>query len=181
MSGLEAMARVLCREAAMVRRSFGIGTLFFAAATVMVAAPSFAQTAQQVCGDEWKKLTADQKKAAGPTWNDYRPKCLAKAKGDAAAPAAAPAAAAPAKPAAAAPAAPAKPAAAAPAAAGAAKFPSAVDPKYAKESAGKQRMHTCLDQYNANKASNANGGLKWIEKGGGYYSQCNKLLGGGAG
>ncbi len=34
-------------------------------------------------------------------------------------------------------------------------------------------MHTCLDQYNANKASGGNGGLKWIQKGGGYYSQCN--------
>jgi hypothetical protein len=28
----------------------------------------------------------------------------------------------------------------------------------------------------ANKATNANGGLKWIEKGGGYYSECNKRL-----
>ena len=37
-------------------------------------------------------------------------------------------------------------------------------------------MHTCVDQYNANKASNANGGLKWIQKGGGYYSECNKRL-----
>jgi hypothetical protein len=37
-------------------------------------------------------------------------------------------------------------------------------------------MHTCLDQYNANKAGNTNGGLHWIQKGGGYYSQCNKRL-----
>jgi len=55
-------------------------------------------------------------------------------------------------------------------------FPNAVSSKYAKESAGKARMHTCLDQYNANKAANANGGLKWIMKGGGYYSECNKRL-----
>jgi hypothetical protein len=55
-------------------------------------------------------------------------------------------------------------------------FPKAVDPKYSKESAGRARMHTCLDQYRANKARNANGGLKWIQKGGGYYSQCNKAL-----
>jgi hypothetical protein len=55
-------------------------------------------------------------------------------------------------------------------------FPTAVSPKYSKESAGKARMHTCLDQYNANKATNANGGMKWIEKGGGYYSACNKRL-----
>jgi len=55
-------------------------------------------------------------------------------------------------------------------------FPKAIDPKYAKESAGKARMHTCLDQYHANKASNSNGGLKWIQKGGGYYSLCNAAL-----
>ena len=55
-------------------------------------------------------------------------------------------------------------------------FPTAVSPKYAKESAGKARMHTCLDQYHANKATNGNGGLKWIMKGGGYYSECNKRL-----
>jgi len=63
-----------------------------------------------------------------------------------------------------------------PAMTGNAVFPSAVSPKYSKESAGKARMHTCLDQYNANKASGANGGLKWIQKGGGYYSECNKRL-----
>jgi len=60
--------------------------------------------------------------------------------------------------------------------AGNATFPNAVSPKYSKESAGKARMHTCLDQYNANKATNGNGGLRWIEKGGGYYSQCNTRL-----
>jgi hypothetical protein len=26
--------------------------------------------------------------------------------------------------------------------------------------------------YQANKATNANGGLKWIQKGGGYWSEC---------
>ena len=71
---------------------------------------------------------------------------------------------------------------AAPAAApsGPAVFPNAVDPKYAKETPGKARMHTCVDQYNANKATNANGGMKWIEKGGGYYSECSKKLKGAA-
>lgn len=62
------------------------------------------------------------------------------------------------------------------AAASGAIFPKAVDPKYSKESAGKARMHTCLDQYRANKTSGHNGGLKWIQKGGGYYSQCNAAL-----
>jgi len=55
-------------------------------------------------------------------------------------------------------------------------FPKAVDAKYASESAGKARMHTCLDQYHTNKANNALGGLKWIQKGGGYYSLCNARL-----
>src|SRR5262249_48814410 len=40
----------------------------------------------------------------------------------------------------------------APKATGNAVFPTAVSPKYSSESAGKARMHTCLDQYNANKA-----------------------------
>ena len=55
-------------------------------------------------------------------------------------------------------------------------FPSAVSPQYSSESAGKARMHTCLDQYKANKATGGNGGLNWIQKGGGYYSECNKRL-----
>ena len=71
--------------------------------------------------------------------------------------------------------------AAAPAApSGPAVYPNAVDPKYSKETAGKARMHTCVDQYNANKATNGNGGLKWIQKGGGYYSECTKKLKGAA-
>ena len=64
----------------------------------------------------------------------------------------------------------------APVASGNAMFPSAVNSKYSSESAGKARMETCLDQYRANKTSNGNGGLKWIQKGGGYYSQCNAKL-----
>ena len=112
----------------------------------------------------------------GQKWNDFRKaQCGADA-------AATPAAAAPAAPAApkeaeAKPKKDAAPPMAAPAApVGNAMFPNAVDPKYAKETAGKGRMHTCVDQYNANKANNANGGMKWIEKGGGYYSECNKRL-----
>jgi hypothetical protein len=111
---------------------------------------------------------------AGQKWNDFRKaNCGADATATpAAAPAAAPAPAPAPKEAkketapAAAPAGPSGPAV----------FPSAVDPKYAKETAGKGRMHTCVDQYNANKATNGNGGMKWIEKGGGYYSECNKKL-----
>jgi len=125
----------------------------------------------------------------GQKWNDFR-KAQCGADATATPTAAAPAAAAPA------PAAEPKEAAkkaskkeaketakeaAAPAApSGPAVYPSAVDPKYSKETAGKARMHTCVDQYNANKSSNANGGLKWIQKGGGYYSECSKKLKGAA-
>jgi len=31
-----------------------------------------------------------------------------------------------------------------------------------------------------NKANNGNGGLKWMQKGGGYYSECTKKLKGAA-
>jgi hypothetical protein len=68
----------------------------------------------------------------------------------------------------------------APVAVGNAVFPSTVSPKYSGESAGKAPMQTCLDRYRANKATGANGGLKLIEKGGGYYSECNKRLKGAA-
>jgi hypothetical protein len=55
-------------------------------------------------------------------------------------------------------------------------LPKAIDPKYGKEKPAKARLHTCADQYRANKAGTGNGGLKWIEKGGGYYSRCNAAL-----
>jgi hypothetical protein len=125
------------------------------------------------------KAAKDAGTLNGMKWNDFR---KAQCGSDTAAPAATPAAAPAAAPApapkptpAAAPAPKPAPAPAA-AAAGNAVFPSAVDAKYAKESPGKARMETCLDQYKANKAGNGNGGMKWIEKGGGYYSECNKRL-----
>ncbi|GAB1581448.1 antifreeze protein [Phyllobacterium phragmitis] len=55
-------------------------------------------------------------------------------------------------------------------------FPTAVSPQYSNQTPGKARMHTCLDQYHALKNNNALGGLKWIQKGGGYYSLCNAKL-----
>ena len=152
-------------------------------AAFAAVAPAQALTMQE-CSAKYKQAK-DAGTLNGQKWNDFRKaQCGADA---AAAPAATPAAAPAATPAAA-PTAAAKPAKeatpaaapAAPAAVGNAVFPSAVDPKYAKETAGKARMHTCVDQYNANKASNANGGLKWIQKGGGYYSECTKRLKGAA-
>jgi hypothetical protein len=126
------------------------------------AAPSFALTAQE-CSAKYNAAKTGGT-LNGMKWNDFRKaQC-----GDDATPAKSETA----KPAAEA----AKPAVKPAAAAGGAVFPKAVDAQYAKESAGKARMHTCRDQYKANKANNGNGGLKWIMKGGGYYSQCNKAL-----
>jgi len=154
-----------------------------------VAVSAFASTssAQALTSQECSAKYQAAKTAgtlAGKKWNDFRKaECGsdAAAAPAAAAPTTTPAAAPPAaKEAAAKPKKEAAPAAAPTAApavpAGPAVFPSAVDPKYSKETAGKARMHTCVDQYNANKTSNANGGLKWIQKGGGYYSECTKKL-----
>ena len=55
-------------------------------------------------------------------------------------------------------------------------FPTAVSSQFSSLSAGKARMKTCVAQYNANKANGGNGSLKWIQKGGGYWSQCNSRL-----
>lgn len=142
------------------------------AAVLSVTLPAQALTAQECSAKYQAAKTAGT--LNGQKWNDFR-KTQCAAGATAAAPAAAPAAPAAAPKTAATP----KPMAA-PAVAGSAVFPSAVDPKYSKESAGKARMHTCVDQYNANKATNANGGLKWIQKGGGYYSECTKRLKGAA-
>ena len=141
-------------------------------AALMAVAPAQALTTQE-CSAKYQAAKKDGTLGT-MKWNDFRKaQCGADA-----------------TPAAAAPAAPAEPKTAAkkeaaPAAApampvGNATFPSAVDAKYSKETAGKARLHTCVDQYNANKATNANGGMKWIAKGGGYYSECNKRLKGAA-
>ena len=145
-------------------------------AAFALTAPAQALTAQECSAKYQAAKTAGT--LGGQKWNDFRKaQCGADAT-PAAAPAAPPAAAPgrrakEAKKEAAPAAAPALPS-------GPAVYPNAVDPKYSKESAGKARMHTCVDQYNANKASNGNGGLKWIQKGGGYYSECTKKLKGAA-
>jgi hypothetical protein len=142
-------------------------------AALAATSPARALTTQECSAKYQAAKTAGT--LNGQKWNDFRKaECGADA---AAAPAATPAAA-PAAPAApkAVEAKPKAPEATLAAPAGPAVFPAAVDPKYSKETAGKGRMHTCVDQYNANKAANANGGMKWIQKGGGYYSECNKKL-----
>jgi len=138
----------------------------FAAFAAM--SPAQALTAQECSAKYQAAKTAGT--LAGQKWNDFR---KANCGADAAAPAATPAAAPKEAKKEAAPAVAAAPS-------GPAVYPSAVDSKYAKEPAGKARMHTCVDQYNANKTTNGNGGLKWIQKGGGYYSECTKKLKGAA-
>jgi len=144
-------------------------------AAFAATAPANALTSQE-CSAKYQAAKKDGT-LNGMKWNDFRKaQCGADATPAAAAPAAAPAPAATAAKKEAAPSA----AAPAPMPTGNAIFPNAVDPKYAKETAGKARLHTCVDQYNANKATNANGGLKWIQKGGGYWSECTKHLKGPA-
>jgi len=137
------------------------------AAVAFSAAPASAQSRLKTCNDEWNAMKANNT-VGDKKYADFRKECLARTAATPGASGAAPSAAAPAPKTATKP--------AAPAAAGEAVFPTAVSPKYSKESAGRARMHTCLDQYHENKASNANAGLNWIQKGGGYYSECTKRL-----
>ena len=137
-------------------------------AALVATAPAQALTSQE-CSAKYQAAKKDGSLGT-QKWNDFR---KAQCGADATPAAAAPAPAAPAKEAK-------KEAAPAAAPSGPAVFPTAVNPKYSKESEGKARMHTCVDQYNANKTTNGNGGMKWIEKGGGYYSECNKKLKGAA-
>jgi hypothetical protein len=147
-----------------------LGALMASGLLALSALPAKALTAQE-CSAKYQAAKSAGT-LNGQKWNDFR-KAQCGAGGTAAATPAATPLGAPAAPAAR----PAPKTAAAPAAPlGNAIFPSAVSPKYANESAGKARQHTCLDQYNANKAANGNGGMKWIMKGGGYYSECNKRL-----
>src|SRR5271157_508769 len=151
----------------IIRRYIPICAATFLAAIALQGTSAHALSMKE-CSAKYK-AAKDAGTLNGMKWNDFRKaQCGAEAT---AAPS--PATAQPTPTTAAKPTSAPKPA---PAATGNAAFPSAVSSKYSSESAGKARMHTCLDQYNANKANNANGGLKWIEKGGGYYSECNKRL-----
>jgi hypothetical protein len=143
-----------------------IASAVFVVTFAVASAPAQALTRKE-CSAKYQAAKAANT-LNGMTWNEFRKaQCAADAAPAAETPPAKPAAAAPPPP-------------AAPAAIGNAVFPNAVSPKYSSESAGRARMHTCLDQYKTNKATNANGGLKWIQKGGGYYSECNKHLKGEA-
>jgi hypothetical protein len=148
-------------------------TFILASASALAFASFAVAPASALTMKECSVKYQDAKKAntlKGQTWNDFRKaQCGDEDANEADAAAAVPETAAPATTAAASAAKPAGKAKAA-------VFPRTVSQKYSNESAGKARLKTCADQYNANKAANANGELKWIEKGGGYWSQCNAKL-----
>jgi hypothetical protein len=181
--------------------NFARSAIFMTAASGLVGlalcGASQAESVRSECSTKYQAA-----KAAGTlnglSWNKFYSQCAAEAKaGDPAAapaptpaaPAATPAAPPPIIPAVALPAAPvapkptktvtapaAPPPTAAPAEPGSAVFPTAVSPQYSTLTPHMQRMKTCDDQYKINKTNNGNGGLKWTQKGGGYYSECNKRL-----
>ncbi len=149
--------------------------------------PAAALTAKE-CSDKYNAAKSAGT-LGGKSWNQFRKtECAAAATTTSPAVDAkkdAPKVTVPAKPAQPAPAAQAKPAApakpAVPAVSGSGpSYPTGIAAAYAKEKPAKARMHTCLDQYKANKAAGTLGGMKWIQKAGGYYSECNKRLKGGS-
>ena len=152
----------------MITREKGV-LILAVAFTIAAAMPAEALTMQE-CSAKYKAAQTGGT-LNGQKWNDFRKEQCA---GDTAAtPAAAP------KTAEAKPAAAAKSGTAAATPASPAVFPATVDAKFAKEPAHQGRLHTCAEQWKANKTTNATGGLKWIQKGGGYWSECNKKLKGG--
>lgn len=149
----------------------GLAAVLLGCATAFSLPSAHAMTVKE-CHEKFKEAKAANT-LKGQSFKEFKASSC-----DASSDAATPAAAAPTKaaPASAEAATPAKTTATSVAEASNATLPTAIAPQYAKLTPGKARMKTCLDQYNSNKASNANGGLKWIEKGGGYYSVCNKRL-----
>jgi hypothetical protein len=159
----------ILKEGFMLVRSAALWAMTLGAISAAAPISGAHALTMKECSAKYK-AAQDSGALKGMKWNDFRKaEC---GTGASALPSTAPAAgAAPSATTTAA-----RPAATAPARPSDAVFPSAVAPKYSTESAGKARMHTCLDQYNANKTGTGNGGLKWIQKGGGYYSECNKRL-----
>ncbi|TPI13356.1 hypothetical protein FJW06_14370 [Mesorhizobium sp. B4-1-3] len=55
-------------------------------------------------------------------------------------------------------------------------FPTTLAAEFKTEKPAKARMKTCLQGYHDNKEAGTLNGLRWIQKGGGYYSLCNARL-----
>jgi hypothetical protein len=149
------------RKGLFIMKAIAIGAALLSLAATSVVAQD---AAMKTCGDKWQAA-----KAAGATGGLTWPKFLAECRaGLAGAPTAAPVAPV-AKPVVDPPVAGAK-------VVGPVVFPTSVSPKFADLRASQARQKTCSEQYQANKASGGNGGLNWLEKGGGYWSLCNKKL-----
>lgn len=147
--------------------------LALAAAGAIVASVAFISPASALtmkeCGAKYQAAKTDGS-AKDMKWNDYRAKfCGADAAAEDAADDKTVAATPDAEPA--------KATAVAPKGV---TFPKAVDKKYASETPAKQRLKTCVDSYHANKDAGTLNDLKWIQKGGGYWSLCSAALKKGA-
>lgn len=131
------------------------------------AAPG--ENIMKVCGDKWRAVR-EAEAPKGVTWPQFLSRCRAgqaAARGSAGGASAASSAGAPKS----------KDQVKAPVTSVAAPvFPSAVSARHASERPALARQRTCADQFKANKATGGNAGLKWIERGGGYWSRCNAHL-----
>jgi hypothetical protein len=139
---------------------------------ICFAAPAAAQDmSMKECGEKWQAAKASGS-AAGSTWPKFLAECRAGKLGDGKA-MSADNNKVDAKP-------NAKTSetakASAPQPKGKIEFPTSISPKHSSLAPSKARMKTCSEQYQANKASGSNGGLRWLEKGGGYWSLCNAKL-----
>lgn len=132
----------------------------------------------KACGDKWRTVREGET-AKGVTWPQFLSECRAQASAGNVPPATGEAKKeanknstqeSPAKPA------HEKPARQAALGGGGPVFPQDVALRHASERPALGRQRTCADQFKANKSADANGGLKWIEKGGGYWSRCNAHL-----
>ena len=155
----------------MSARFFILSPLLLLTFASLAATPALAQDAtMKICGEKWQAA-----KAAGSTGGATWPKFLAECRAGQASRPDAPTTGAQ-VPAAAAQVPAASPPARGEAASKPAVFPAAVAVKYADLAPSQARRKTCSDQYQSNKAGDANGGLRWMEKGGGYWSQCSSRL-----
>jgi hypothetical protein len=154
-------------------------------ALAALSAPAAAQSGDnslKTCGDLWRTARAAGAVEPGLTWTQFLARCRATLDGGtppaaAPTPQTGPRERAPAsgeapqrRPRAERHSAPAVPRAAEPV------FPAGVPSKFASEKPARARQKACSEQFKANKATGCNAGLRWFEKGGGYWSACNKRL-----
>lgn len=167
--------------------AFGFSVQAGGATAQESAAGAARENVMKACGDKWRAVR-EAETAKGVTWPQFLSGCRASAAGGSSAPPAASAATsqqatsqqATSQQAGVRPSTePAVAAAPGPAVTPGLKgpvFPDVVSPRHSSERPALARQRTCADQFKANKAAAANGGLRWIERGGGYWSQCNARL-----